>query len=124
MAWRGDHDYDNLDIRRDCVIPNAILWLLQNLIVHNFDSSGMGPGNNVVDEWMDAFERDFDSEIGVHHQEDDDHDRSVIAVRKMSLSIFCHKLVEHFHIMWSRNKIMWPTEKQRLDNQDNHVDEC
>ncbi len=118
MAWRGDHDFDNLDIGRDCVIPNAILRLLQNLIVHNFDSSGMGPGNDVVDESMDAFERDFNSEIGVHHQEDDDHDGSVIAVRKMSLSIFRRKLVEHFHIMWSCNKIVWPTVKQRLDDQE------
>jgi hypothetical protein len=113
----GDHDFD--DISRYSV-PNAILWLSNNLTLRNFDSSGMGPRTDVVDESIDLFEMAVLSETVNDDCEEEENAGSARVVKNMSLSMFRRKLVEHFHIMWSRNKIVWPTAKPRIDK-DNHL---
>ncbi len=117
----GEHDFDDVTISRDS-IPNAILRLSHNLTVRNFDSSGMGPGTDVVDESIDVFERALPSGMGDNHWEQEEEEENAglaRVVKNISLSMFRHKLVEHFHIMWSRNKIVWPSAKPKIDkNQD------
>ena len=51
--------------------------------------------------------------------EEEENAGSARVVKNMSLSMFRRKLVEHFHIMWSRNKIVWPTAKPRIDKDNN-----
>jgi hypothetical protein len=114
----GDHDFVDITIGRDSV-PNAILRLSKNLTMRNFDSSGMGPGTDVVDESIDLFEA-VPSETLDNDCEEDENDGLPRVVKNMSLCMFRRKLVDHFHIMWSRNKIVWPSAKPRIDtNQDN-----
>jgi hypothetical protein len=113
----GDHDFD--DISRDSV-PNAILRLSNNLTVRNFDSSGMGPGSDVADESINLFQMAAPSETVNDDCEEEENAGSARVVKNMSLTKFRCKLVEHFHIMWSRNKIVWPSAKPKIDtNQDN-----
>jgi hypothetical protein len=33
---------------------------------------------------------------------------SIRVVRKLSQNYFCRKLVEHFDILWTQNKVVWP----------------
>ena len=104
----GEHDFDGVTVGRQ-QIPNAILRLSNNLTDRNFDSTGMGPGADVIDESNELFHsRDIQSEIGY----DEDGEVPLLrVVNKLSLRFFRNKLVEHFHIMWSRNKIVWPTAR-------------
>jgi len=105
----GDHDFEGVSIERTN-IPNAILRLSNNLTVRNFDASGMGPGSDVA---TDSFHL-------LNVEEDDETESQILEkgrereriVNKLSLKFFRSRLVEHFHIMWSRNKIIWPTAKQ------------
>ncbi len=114
----GDHDFD--DISRDSV-PNAILRLSNNLTVRNFDSSGMGPGSDVADESINLFEMAAPSETVDDDCEEEQNAGSARVVKNMSLTKFRRKLVEHFHIMWSRNKIVWPSAKSRIDTNRDHL---
>lgn len=75
--------------------------LSNNLANRNYDASSVGPGRDVEDELL---------------IDEDDNDRKLVAlpidngcriVSKLSLNFIPKKLVEHFHIMWMRNKIVW-----------------
>ncbi len=65
---------------------------------------------------------------GVGHSEDlqedntdEDQDDQTISqnnvpslkVQKLNLDDFCHKLKEHFTILWAQNKVVWPARNAR-----------
>ena len=75
---------------------------------------------DVADESINLFEMAAPSETVDDDCEEEENAGSAWVVKNMSLSKFRRKLVEHFHIMWSRNKIVWPSAKPGIDtNQDN-----
>ena len=86
----GDLDYDG--IPED--IPNAIARLSRNLDPRNYDSSGMGRGNDIVTDRL----------------VDNEHVQQIVqnAVSNMNLSEFRRKLVKHYEIQFHRNALVWP----------------
>lgn len=107
--WLGDlgrHDFDGLALGRTR-IPNAILRLSNNLTDRNFDATGMGPGEDIADEYYEAFSRDID---------DNDGGDTTRVVSNLTLRNFRSKLVEHFHIMWSRSRIVWPSARPHVQS--------
>ena len=102
----GDHDFDGITVGRER-IPNAILRLSNNLTNRNFDATGMGPGPDVVDESNEVVDSEVQSDMGY----DEDGETPARVVNKLPLRFFRSKLVEHFHILWTRNKIVWPTAR-------------
>lgn len=99
----GDLEFDGVDER----IPNALARLSRNLDPRNYDSSGMGPGTDVVGEITVA------ATLPWYESNIDDEPENCLStrlrnVRHTSLSVFRRRLVEHFQIMFSRNEIVWP----------------
>ena len=108
-------------------IPNAIKRLTTNLNFRNYDSSGMGPGDDIQDiihcnltaqdidcnssddddDDMDSKSSDNDDDIVTNS--DDIITSDVQIVRSLSLKFFRQKLVEHFEIMYNNNQIQWPS---------------
>ncbi len=122
--WEGDLgclDYEGVPVE----VPNALARLSANLDPRNFDSSDLGPGSDVmaenhallrskVAELSDSASRIDDSTImmGITNGVD-----RVWSVRYLSLNVFCWLLVNHFAILFSKNKIVWPdlqTQKRIL----------
>ncbi len=100
-SWKGEMgglDFDGLSSS----IPNVIAWLSANLDPHNYDQSGMGPGEDVVGECNDN-DRGLDNGIVGFKT----------AVKELSLPFFCCQLVDHFTIMFQINKIKW--QRHRTD---------
>lgn len=96
----GQHDFDGIALGRSR-IPNAILRLSNNLTDRNFDATGMGPGPDVLDDSNVAFNQVIRGEQC--------RGGGTRVVSNLTLGFFRSKLVEHFHILWSRNKIVWPS---------------
>jgi hypothetical protein len=91
--WEGEMgglDFDGLR----SFIPNAIARLSTNLDPHNYDQSGMGPGEDVVGE-CNGNGRGLEDGIVSFKT----------SVKDLSLPFFCHQLVDHFTIMFRVNKI-------------------
>ena len=80
-------------------IPNALTCLCRNLDLQNYDSSGMGRGSDVVRD--DMGERHCVSNLLSN------------SISSMSLTNFCHRLVEHHAIQFHRNTLIWPTNNNR-----------
>ena len=68
----------------------------------NFDASGMGPGDDVL---VDRDHVPINSDR-VSDRMEDQAGKSTRVVKNLTLNFFCRKLVEHFHIMWSRRQII------------------
>ena len=81
--------------------------LSKNLNPRNYDSLGMGPGNDLVGEVYDFCESD--SEEGT---EGEDTSMS-LTINSLSLPFFRSQLVTHFSILYERNQIVWPKSKRR-----------
>ena len=89
--------------------PNALARLSTNLDPRNYDSSGMGPGLDVVEETRNCLNLDLrESEEVIAREMELGNDR-VRHVRHMSLAVFRQLLVNHFAILFSQNKIVWPS---------------
>ncbi len=104
-------------------VPNALTLtcLSANLDPHNFDSLGLGPESDVmaenrflmrskVVEKSDAASCIDDRAImmGITNVVD-----RVRSVRYLSLNVFRWLLVNHFAILFSQNKIVWPEHQTR-----------
>jgi hypothetical protein len=88
----GDMDFDGINEE----IPNAIARLCLNLDPRNYDTSGMGRGNDVVvDDMVD----------GVHVGR---LVRNTVA--SLSLAQFRRKLVEHHSVQFHKNTLVWPKQ--------------
>jgi hypothetical protein len=99
----GDMDFEGFNNG----VAHTIARLSKNLNPCNYDSSGMGPGNDLVGEVYDFCESD--SEEG---NEGEDTSTS-LTINSLSLPFFCSQLVTHFSILYERNQIVWPKSKRR-----------
>jgi hypothetical protein len=99
----GDMDFEGLDDG----VAHTIARLSKNLNPRNYDSSGMGPGNDLVGEVYDFCESDFEE-----GNEGEDTSTS-LAINSLSLPFFRSKLVTHFSILYEQNQIVWPKSKRR-----------
>ena len=113
--WEGDLgclDYEGVPVE----VPNAFAQLSANLDPRNFDSSGLGPGSDVMAENCSLLRSEVAAVADFASRIDDmnimkgimngvDCERSV---RYLSLNVFRHLLVNHFAILFSQNKIVWP----------------
>jgi hypothetical protein len=93
----GDMDFEGLNDG----VAHTIARLRKNRNPRNYDSSGMGPGNDLVGEVSDFCESD--SEEG---NEGEDTSPS-LKINSLSLP----QLVTHFSILFERNQIVWPKSK-------------
>jgi hypothetical protein len=107
----GDHDNDfSLD---DTAVPNAIKRISTNLNFRNYDTSGVGLGDDAL---HDAILNDLEcDEIESTKNNDDESTVSTTnksgkrVVHKLGLTFFRQKLVEHFDILFNNNQIQWPS---------------
>ncbi len=93
-------------------VPNALARLSRNLDPQNYDSSGMGPGLDVVEETKNCMNRDLRESEEVNTWEMELGEDWVLHVRHLSLGVFRQLLVNHFAILFSQNKIVWPSRHQ------------
>jgi hypothetical protein len=107
--WKGP--IGGMDLEGiDAGVANVIVRLSKNLNPRNYDSSGMGPGNDLVGE-VYGF-RDSDSEEGVDEGVETST-TTALKISSLSLPFFRSKLVAHFSILFERNQIVWPKSKER-----------
>ena len=81
--------------------------LSKNLNPRNYDSSGMGSGNDLVGEV-----NDFCESYSEEGNEGEDTSTS-LKINSLSLYFFCSQLVTYFSILFERNQIVWPKSKCR-----------
>jgi hypothetical protein len=72
----------------------------------NFDTSGMGPGNE--DDGAPLHVRQEEPDPNADVTVNEATENGVRVVRKLSLAYFKERLIEHFDIMWQRKQIIWP----------------
>ena len=113
--WEGDLgclDFEGIPVE----VPNALARLSANLDPRNFDSSGVGPGSDVMAENCSILRSEVAALNDSASLIDDMNimkgimngvDR-VWSVRFLSLNVFCRLLVNHVAILFSQNKIVWP----------------
>ena len=104
----GSLDYDG--VRVD--VPNALARLSTNLDPRHYDSTGLGPGLDVVDETRTIMNCDFGEREEDTTQEIEIGGDRVRHVRHLSLAVFRCLLVNHFDILFSQNNIVWPRRYQ------------
>ncbi len=106
----GCLDYDH-GVQVD--VPDALARLSSNLNPHIYDSLGLSPGLDIVDETRTIMNRDLgESEEATTREMEIGKDR-VRHVRHLSLAVFQCLLVKHFAILFSQNKIVWPKRYQK-----------
>ena len=112
--WEGDLgclDYKGVPVE----VPNALARLSANLDPRNFDSSGLGPGSDVMAENHSLVR----SKVAANVASCCIDDRAIMmgitngvdrlrSVRYLSLNVFPRLLVNHFALLFSQNKIVWP----------------
>ncbi len=114
--WEGDLgclDFQGVPVE----VPNALARLSANLDPRNFDSSGVGVMaenhsllRSEVAAASDSASRIDDMNImkGIMNGLD-----RVRSVHYLSLNVFRQLLVDHFAILFSQNKIVWPERQTR-----------
>ena len=80
----GSLDFDGVRVE----VPNALARLSSNLDPRNYDSSGMGPGLDVVEETRNCMNRDLSVSEEVTTREMELGDGRVRHVRHLSLTVF------------------------------------
>jgi hypothetical protein len=97
-------------------VPNALLHFLANLDPLKYDSSGLGPGLDVMAENQSLLTREvaelsnatrciFDRSMTMLIKNSVNH---VHRVQFLLLGVFCQLLIIHFSILFSQNEIVWP----------------
>jgi hypothetical protein len=120
--WEGDLgclDYEGVPVE----VPNALTLtcLSANLDPRNFDSSGLGPESDVMTENHSLMRSEVVEKSDAASCIDD---RAIMmgitnvvdcvqSVRYLSLNVFRRLLVNHFAILFSQNKIVWPERQTR-----------
>ena len=97
-------------------LPFALKRLGNPLVRRQYDTSGMGPGNHLTDEYEldeDCFD---DSNIDEEADIMSNNNMSIVEdyvnnVHNLSQEIFQKRLIEHFDILFKDNKIKWPRAK-------------
>ena len=85
--WDGEMGLLEFDGVKD-VVPNALAHLSRNLDPRNYDSSGMGPGLDVVDETQTCINRDLSESVEVTLRDMVIGEDRVRQVRHLSLAVF------------------------------------
>ncbi len=90
--------------------PDAIWRLRHPIERRNYDSSGMGPGEDVMqdDVYMDTCINNFEGTITGSIDNDAGNLDTPILVRHLKLHEFRKKLVTHFDIAFKKNELQWP----------------
>jgi hypothetical protein len=111
--WEGEMG----DVDIEGLSPNVLqLATNSSFVPRNYDSSGMGHGDDVV---RGTEVRNSDVLLENMMEEDEDEnkmdtgDGEVRNVRDLSLSFFRSRLVEHFDILFKRNEIKWTKRRGR-----------
>jgi hypothetical protein len=113
--WDGEMGSFEFDgVRVD--VPNALARLSRNLDPQNYDYSGMGPGLDVYEETRNCMNRDLSLSEEVTTREMELGEDRVRHVRHLSLAVFRQLLVNHFAMLFSQNKIVWPS-RHRMKRQ-------
>ncbi len=113
--WEGDIgclDFEGVGVE----VPNALACLSANLDPQNYDSSGLGPGSDVIAENRSLLTREVAELSDVAKCTDDrnvmlrmsNSVNHVRCVQSLLLNVFRQLLVNHFAILFSQNKIVWP----------------
>ncbi len=105
--WDGKMaGFDWEGVRAD--IPTALACLSVNLDVHNYNSLGLGPGDDKIGETRLLLTRELEEDdIDITNQISIGED-CVRSVQNLSLAVLWQLLVNHFAILFSQNKIVWP----------------
>ncbi|KAL7425544.1 hypothetical protein ACHAXH_000097, partial [Discostella pseudostelligera] len=110
--WEGTLGQHDDDYPLNNTVPNAVTRLQTSLNFRNYDTSGMGPGSDIMgtihsqeamDDLLDEYCDGDDSDMLINV----DAGNTVRIVRQLPLKFFRHKLVEHFDIMFHHNQIRW-----------------
>ena len=118
----SEGDLGSLDFKGVPVeVPNALARLSASLDPRNYDLSGLGPGSDVMAENYSLLTSDVVELSDFVIRIDDRNSMLSIAdgvdrvrrVQYLSLNVFRHLLVNHFAILISQNKIVWPERNTR-----------
>jgi hypothetical protein len=74
--------------------------------VHNYNSSGLGPGDGVIAKARSLLTEEFEEDVDITKQISIGEDR-VKCVQNLLLAVFLRLLDNHFAILFSQNKIVW-----------------
>lgn len=89
-------------------VPFAMQRLYNPLSMQAYDSSGMGVGtdrDDAVDDDEISFVDERPSHVQLATSIDSDGFRKV---RCLSMEVFRKQLIQHFHILFTKNKLKWP----------------
>ena len=103
--WEGQIGEFNEEMVERYSPPDAILLLHNPAARGSYDSSGMGAA--------DTDQVEFGGEYISESRRSKLHKRmqnqnSIRIVKDLPLDYFRDRLVEHFHILWTRNEVVWP----------------
>ena len=103
--WEGE--LGQLDIDGLPAINVVQLATASHFEPRNFDSLGMGPGEDIADG-QEIHPRDLDEVVERISSTDD---RSVCLVGNLGLGFFRNRLVEHYVILFKQNRLVWPEKR-------------
>ena len=86
--------------------PQALERLRSPATSRGYDTSGMGPGEDIGDS---AGEMEVPQPPRPEATDDSTPPDGVRVVRKLSSPYFRRKLVEHLNILWQRKELCWPS---------------
>jgi hypothetical protein len=93
-------------------------YRLQNpAAARNFDLSGMSPGDDAFTTAQEEQEEEAPTEEAESEEGEAPSGETGTAtrvVRKLKLSYFRERLIEHFDILWRQQKIVWPRRHRSL----------
>ena len=91
-------------------VPEAVRRLLNSTTTgfQLYDVSGMGAGED-----GDEDEEDEDSEDEEEFKGSIEEEEGAIVVRKMSMTDFRKRLIDHFDICFQRKEIAWPSQRMK-----------
>lgn len=113
-----DCDYDDTTLTggASTLCPDAVWRLRHPTERRNYDSSGMGPGEDVMhdDACVDTYIDDSESTStgGIDDNNAGNVDTPIL-VRNLKLHDFRQKLVTHFDIAFKKNELQWPRRLTR-----------
>jgi hypothetical protein len=88
-------------------IPAALACLSVNHDARNYYSLGLSPGDGIIPKTRNLLTREFKENVDIIKQISIGEDH-VKRVQHLSLAVFRRLLANHFAILFSQNKIVWP----------------
>ncbi|KAG7347508.1 DDE superfamily endonuclease [Nitzschia inconspicua] len=100
--WEGELGRQEQDDEERIPVPDPIRRLNTSGAVRNYDTSGMGPGEDATND------REDEEEIIANVQEEEGSEDGEIVVHRLSRAIFRERLIRHFDIAFTKREIKWP----------------